>query len=67
MLAGNRGFREITGARVITGADGRFIYRVPPGASRQVRVAYLAYSRDAAFAAQRLFSLRTRAGDPTDA
>jgi hypothetical protein len=62
VLAGNRGFREITGARVVTGADGGFVYRVPPGASRQVRVAYLAYSRDPAFAAQRLFSLRTRAG-----
>ena len=62
VLAGNRGFREITGARVVTGADGGFVYRVPPGASRQVRVAYLACSRDPAFAAQRLFSLRTRAG-----
>jgi hypothetical protein len=62
VLAGNRGFREIAGARVVTGADGGFIYRVPPGASRQVRIAYLAYSRDTTFAAQRLFSLRTRAG-----
>ena len=62
VLAGNGGFREITGARVVTGADGGSVYRVPPGASRQVRVAYLAYSRDPAFAAQRLFSLRTRAG-----
>jgi hypothetical protein len=60
--AGNRGFREITGARVVTGADGGFVYRVPPGASRQVRIAYRAYSRDTAFAAQRRFSLRTRAG-----
>jgi Bacterial Ig domain len=62
ILAGNRGFREITGARVVTGADGGFFYRVPPGASRQVRIAYQAYSRDTTFAAQRLFSLRTRAG-----
>jgi hypothetical protein len=62
VLAGNRGFRPITGAHVVTGADGGFVYRVPPGASRQVRIAYLAYSRDTAFAAQRLFSLRTRAG-----
>ena len=46
MLAGNRGFREIAGARVVTGADGGFVYRVPPGASRQVRIAYRAYSRD---------------------
>ena len=66
ILAGNRGFREIAGARVVTGADGGFVYRVPPGASRQVRIAYRAYSRDTAFAAQRLFSLRTRAGDPVD-
>jgi hypothetical protein len=62
VLAGNRGFREITGARVVTGADGGFAYRVPPGASRQVRIAYRAYSRDPAFAAQRLFSMRTQAG-----
>jgi hypothetical protein len=62
VLAGNRGFRAITGAHVVTGADGGFVYRVPPGASRQVRIAYLAYSRDSTFAAQRLFSLRTRAG-----
>jgi hypothetical protein len=62
VLAGNRGFREIAGAHVVTGADGGFVYRVPPGASRQVRIAYRAYSRDTAFAAQRLFSLRTRAG-----
>jgi hypothetical protein len=62
VLAGNRGFREITGAHVVTGADGGFVYRVPPGASRQVRIAYQAYSRDTTFAAQRLFSLRTRAG-----
>lgn len=62
VLAGNRGFREIAGARVVTGADGGFVYRVPPGASRQVRIAYRAYSRDTTFAAQRLFSLRTRAG-----
>jgi hypothetical protein len=61
VLAGNRGFREITGAHVVTGADGGFAYRVPPGASRQVRIAYQAYSRDSGFAAQRLFSLRTRA------
>jgi hypothetical protein len=62
ILAGNRGFREIAGARVITGADGGFFYRVPPGASRQVRIAYRAYSRDTTFAAQRLFRLSTRAG-----
>jgi Bacterial Ig domain len=62
VLAGNRGFRDITGAKVVTGADGGFVYRVPKGASRQVRIAYRAYSRDTAFAAQRLFSLRTRAG-----
>ena len=47
---------------MVTGADGGFVYRVPPGASRQVRIAYRAYSRDTTFAAQRLFSLRTRAG-----
>jgi len=62
VLAGNRGFREISGARVVTRADGRFSYRLPKGPSRQVRIAYRAYSRDTAFAAQRLFSLRTRAG-----
>jgi Bacterial Ig domain len=62
VLAGNRGFRDITGAKVVTGADGGFVYRVPKGASRQVRIAYRAYSHDTAFAAQRLFSLRTRAG-----
>ena len=62
ILAGNRGFRTITGARIVTAADGGFSYRVPKGASRQVRIAYRAYSRDTAFAAQRLFSLRTRAG-----
>ena len=62
ILAGNRGFRTITGAKVVTGANGGFSYRVPKGASRQVRIAYRAYSRDATFAAQRLFSLRTRAG-----
>jgi hypothetical protein len=62
ILAGNRGFRVIAGAHVVTGAKGRFSYRVPKGASRQVRIAYRAYSRDATFAAQRLFSLRTRAG-----
>jgi Bacterial Ig domain len=62
VLAGNRGFREIAGAHVVTGADGGFVYRVPRGASRQVRIAYQAYSRDTTFAAQRLFSLRTRAG-----
>jgi hypothetical protein len=62
ILAGNRGFREIAGAHVVTGADGGFVYRVPPGASRQVRIAYQAYSRDTKFAAARLFSLRTRAG-----
>ncbi len=62
VLAGNRGFRTIAGAKPVTGTDGGFTYRVPKGASRQVRIAYRAYSRDAAFAAQRLFSLRTRAG-----
>jgi hypothetical protein len=62
ILAGNRGFRVITGAHPVTGADGRFSYRVPKGASRQVRIAYRAYSRDTTFAAQRLFSMRTRAG-----
>ena len=62
VLAGNRGFRVITGASIVTAADGGFAYRVPKGASRQVRIAYRAYSRDATFAAQRLFSLRTRAG-----
>jgi len=62
VLAGNRGFRTITGAHPVTGADGRFSYKVPKGASRQVRIAYRAYARDASFAAQRLFSMRTRAG-----
>jgi hypothetical protein len=62
VLAGSRGFRVIAGATVVTGADGGFAYRVPKGASRQVRIAYRAYSRDTTFAAQRLFSLRTRAG-----
>jgi hypothetical protein len=62
VLAGNRGFRVIAGASIVTGAGGGFAYRVPKGASRQVRIAYRAYSRDSTFAAQRLFSLRTRAG-----
>jgi Bacterial Ig domain len=62
VLAGNRGFRTIAGAKPVTGPNGGFTYRVPKGASRQVRIAYRAYSRDTAFAAQRLFSLRTRAG-----
>jgi hypothetical protein len=60
--AGNRGFRTIAGAHPVTGADGRFSYTVPKGASRQVRIAYRAYARDTSFAAQRLFSMRTRAG-----
>ena len=62
VLAGNRGFRVIEGAHPVTRADGRFSYRVPKGASRQVRIAYRAYARDGGFAAQRLFSMRTRAG-----
>jgi len=62
ILVGARSFRDIIGAKVITGADGGFAYRVPPGASRQIRLAYRAFSRDGTFAAQRLFTLRTRAG-----
>jgi hypothetical protein len=45
-----------------TDADGRVEYKVPPGASRQIRLSYTAFSTDPAPATTRTVRFSTRAG-----
>ena len=46
---------------VTTGADGRFVFPVPAGSSRVLRLAYRAYLGDDAYAARSTSTLNTRA------
>ena len=55
-----RGFRAVT--TVTTAADGSYSYLAPRGPSRQIRIAYTAFTGDAQAAATRVVRMSTRAG-----
>ncbi len=55
-----RGFRAVT--TVTTAADGSYSYLAPKGPSRQIRIAYTAFSGDGQAAATRVVRMSTRAG-----
>lgn len=61
VLSGRRGFRELS-TPLTTDAQGGFAYEAPPGASRQIRLSYTAFSNDPGPAAVQVLRFSTRAG-----
>jgi hypothetical protein len=55
------GSQYVDRGAVTTGPDGRFAFRIPPGASRRIRIAYRAYPGDEGLTAKSDVTLKTRA------